>query len=99
MEAERRAREKARREVEATIARERHLDSLVGHEAELWSEVDGLIATKQPKSYDLAVKFLVDLRDLASRGQGGDFDLRIEALHQAQSRKPSFIERLRKAGL
>jgi hypothetical protein len=99
IEAEKRAKEKARREREAAIAREKHLDSLVGREAKLWTEVDGLVATKQPKNYDQAVKILVDLRDLAARGKGSDFGLRIEALRQAQSKKPSFIERLRKAGL
>jgi len=99
LEAEGRAKEKARREREAAIAREKHLDRLVGREVELWTEVDGLIATKQPKSYDQAVKLLVDLRDLAARGQGSDFELRIEALRQAQARKPSFLERLRRAGL
>jgi hypothetical protein len=99
IEAEKRAKEKARREREAAIAREKHLDSLVGREGKLWTEVDGLVATKQPKNYDQAVKILVDLRDLAARGKGSDFGLRIEALRQAQAKKPSFIERLRKAGL
>ena len=99
IEAEKRAKEKARREREAAIAREKHLDSLVGREGKLWTEVDGLVATKQPKNYDQAVKILVDLRDLAVRGKGGDFGLRIEALRKAQAKKPSFIERLRKAGL
>jgi hypothetical protein len=99
VEAEKRAKEKARREREAAIAREKHLDSLVGREGKLWTEVDSLVATKQPKNYDQAVKILVDLRDLAARGKGGDFGLRIEALRQAQAKKPSFIERLRKAGL
>jgi len=99
IEAEKRAMEKARREREAAIAREKHLDSLVGREAKLWTEVDGLVATKQPKNYDQAVRLLVDLRDLAARGKGSDFGLRIEALRQAQARKPSFVERLRKAGL
>ena len=98
-EAEKRAKEKARREREAAIAREKHLDSLVGREAKLWAEVDTLVASKQPKSYDQAVKLLVDLRDLEARGKGNDFRMRIEALRQAQTRKPSFIERLRKAGL
>jgi hypothetical protein len=65
----------------------------------LWVEVDALVATKQPKNYDQAVKILVDLRDLDGRGSGGDFRRRIEALRQAQARKPSFIDRLRKAGL
>jgi hypothetical protein len=99
IEAEKRAKEKARREREAAIAREKHLDSIVGREAKLWTEVDSLVATKQPKNYDQAVKILVDLRDLAARGKRGDFGLRIEALRQAQAKKPSFIERLRKAGL
>ena len=99
LEAEKLAKEKARREREAAIARETHLDGLVGREAELWTEVDGLVATKQPKSYDQAVRILVDLRDLAARGKEGDFGLRIEALRQAQAKKPSFIGRLQKAGL
>lgn len=88
VEAERRAKEKARREREAAIAREKHLDSLVGREGKLWTEVDSLVATKQPKNYDQA-----------ARGKCGDFGLRIGALRQAQAKKPSFIERLRKAGL
>jgi hypothetical protein len=99
IEAEKRAKEKAQRDCEAAIAREKHLDSLVGRETKLWAEIDGLVATKQPKNYDQAVKLLVALRDLAARDKGGDFGLRIERLRQAQARKPSFIERLRKAGL
>jgi hypothetical protein len=99
IEAETRAKEKVRREREAAIAREKHLDSLVGREAKLWTEVDSLVTTKQPKNYDQAVKILVDLRDLAARGKGSDFGLRIEMLRQSQAKKPSFIERLRKAGL
>ena len=99
IEAEQRAREKARREREAAIAREKHLDSLVGREPKLWAEVDSLIATKQPSSYDQAVKILLDLRDLDARGEGGHFRMRLDTLRHAHARKPSFIERLRKAGL
>lgn len=99
MEADKRAQEEARREREAALAREKRLDSLVGREAELWSEVGSLVATKQSKSYDQAVEILVDLRDLAARGKGGDFRSRVEALREANTRKPSFIERLRKAGI
>ncbi len=97
IEAQKHAKEKARREREAAIAREKHLDSLVGRETRLWSEIDGLVATKQPKSYDQAVQLLVDLRGLDARGKAGDFPLRIEALRKAHAHKPSFIERLRKA--
>jgi hypothetical protein len=99
VEAERRAKEKARHDREAAIAREKHLDSLAGRESKLWGEVDALVASKQPKSYDQAVAILVDLRDLAARGKARDFGIRIETLREAQARKPSFIERLRKAGL
>jgi hypothetical protein len=99
IKAEKRARENARREREAVIAREKHLDSLVGREKNLWAEVDSLIATRQTKRYDEAVKILVDLRGLAARDTGGDFELRVEALRQAQAKKPSLIERLRKVGL
>ena len=97
--AERRAKEKARREREAAVAREKHLDSLAGREKTLWAEVNKLVATKQPKNYDQAVKLLVDLRDLAARSEGGDFGLWIERLRQAHARKPSFMERLKKARL
>jgi hypothetical protein len=99
MEAEKRAKEKAQREREAAISREKHLDGIVGREAELWADIYALVATKQPKSYDQAVKLLIDLRDLDARGRGIDFKLRMEALRQAQARKPSFVERLRKARL
>ncbi len=99
MEIERRLKEKARRDREAVAARGKYLDNLVGHEAALWAEIDGLIATKQPKKYDRAVTLLADLRDLDMRRKGGDFGVRIEALKHAQSGKPSFIERIKRAGL
>ncbi len=99
LEAKKRAKEKARREREAALVRRKHLDSLAGSEVKLWAEVEGLVSTKQPKNYDQAVRILVDLRDLAARGKGGDFRLRIEVLRQNHARKPSFIERLRKVGL
>ena len=35
---------KARREREAAIAREKHLDSLIGKEAKLWAKVESLAA-------------------------------------------------------
>lgn len=99
IEAEKRAREKARRNREAAIARKKHLDGLVGRESKLWADIDTLIATKQPKHYDQALQTLIDLRDLAVRNKGGDFQSRVEALRQAHARKPSFIDRLNKAGL
>jgi len=65
--AENAARENARREREAAIARARHLDALAGREPAVWKQVESLIATRQPKRYDEAVMLLVDLRDIAAR--------------------------------
>ena len=99
IEAEKQAADKARRDREAALARERYLDGIAGREPSLWAEVDTLVATKQPKNYDQAVKLLVDLRDLHARTGGGNFRLRTEALRREHARKPSFIDRLAKAGL
>jgi hypothetical protein len=99
IESEKRANQKARRGREAALAREKHLDSLIGRESDLWAEIDNLIARKQFKSYDRAMKILVDLRDLDARGRRGDFRQRMETLRQTHARKPSFIGRLNKAGL
>jgi hypothetical protein len=99
-EATKRAREAERRAREAALARARHLDALAGRQEELWARVDGLIGTRQPKNYDEAVSLLLDLRDLAQRGENDrEFRMKLEALCLAHARKPSFIERLRKAGL
>ena len=99
VEAEKRAMDKADRERKAAIAREKHLDGLTGSESKLWTEVDSLIATKLPKSYDRAAEVLIDLRALDARAGGGHFLLRLEALRQAHARKPSFTKRLDRAGL
>ncbi len=94
------AEEKARREREAAILRAKHLDKIEGRESQLWNEVDNLILSKQPKSYDSAVELLTDLRDLAVRkGETEEFQAKIDAISTAHSRKPSFLQRLRKAGL
>jgi hypothetical protein len=98
-ETEKRAQEKARRERETALAREKYLDSLTGREPKLWAEIETLIATRQPKRYDDAINLLTDLRDLNSRAKGGDFQMRVEALRHAHASKPSLIERLKKAGL
>ena len=94
------AEEKARREREAAILRAKHLDKIAGREPELWNQVENLISTKQPKSYDSAVGLLVDLRDLAARkGKTNGFQARLDAIRVAHVRKSSLMERLRKARL
>jgi len=99
MEAEKRSQEAERRKHEAAIAREKRLDAIAGREPHLWTKVETLIATKQPKSYDLAIKILGDLRDLDARNKDNSFRVRIGEFRQTHSRKPSLIERLKKAGL
>ena len=92
--------EKARQEHLAAIAGQKHLDALAGQEPELWTQVEELIATKLPKSYDLAVQRLVDLRDLAvSKDEEAAFSRRLTVLREAHLRKPAFIGRLQDEGL
>ena len=98
-EARKSAGEKARQEHLAAVARQKHLDALAGRELELWTRVEELVATKLPKSYDLALQHVVDLRDLAIReGQEAGFSRRLAQLREAQARKPSFLGRLRDNG-
>ena len=99
-EAEKAAEEKARREREAVFAREKHLNALVGREPRLWTEIEQLVATKQPKNYDKAIQLLVDLRDLATRKSGdNEFNFRLENFRETHTAKPSLLKRLRDAGM
>jgi hypothetical protein len=99
-EAERAAAERARREREEAEARERYFISLAKREAQVWGEVDALIATKQPGKYEQAVKLLCDLRDLGlHQGRGDEMEARLRRLCGEHAKKPSFLERLKRAGL
>lgn len=99
-EAERMEAERVRREREKVEARERYLESLGKCESKAWREVDALISTKQPGRYDEAVKLLCDLRDLGLRdGRAGEVEARLLRLREEHARRPSFIERLKRAGL
>ena len=99
-EARKAAEEKARQDHLAAVARQKHLDSLAGREPELWTKVEELAATKLPKSYDLAVQHLVDLRDLAARkGAEADFSRHLAMLREAHARNPASSERLQDKGL
>ena len=64
------------------------------------SEVEALVATKQPRKCDLAVQHLVDLRDVAARqGNEADFARRLMLLRTRHEAKRTFTERLRGNGL
>jgi len=100
LERQKAALEKARREQEAAMAREKHLHSLEGRSESIWGIVDGLAATRLPKNYDEAVQHVVDLRELAEReGRQAEFQNRFHALRNQHGAKKSLIERLAKRGL
>jgi len=99
-EAERAAREKVRRARQAAAARQRHLTALAKRETVAWREIDALIATKQPSKYDEAVVLLRDLRDVCIRaGRQDEAAKRIAQLRVEHAKKPSLIDRFRKAAL
>jgi hypothetical protein len=100
-EAERAAKEKARKEREAAAARAAYLDSLVGREEALWRQAEALIDAKQPSKYDEAVRYLVDLHDLAVRRQHSlaAFQARITDLRGRHGSKRSLLGKLAEAGL
>jgi len=93
-------RERTRREQEARAERERFLNDLAKRQAEAWTKVDQLIATRQPKKYDEAVALLCDLRELAQRsGETRAFEIRLRSLRAQHEGKSTFTNRLRKVGL
>jgi hypothetical protein len=47
----------------------------------------------------MAVKLLVDLRDLYARTNAGDFPVLLRALREHYAKKPAFLRRLNEAGL
>jgi hypothetical protein len=99
-EAERAVRENARREREQAEARNRALDGLAKREVEAWREVDLLIASKRPRAYDEAVGLMADLWEIGARGgRSSEVEARIQAIREEHARKPTFLQRLRKAGL
>jgi len=98
--AEQKAKEKALKEKEAAIAREKYLNGLARRENEIWKKVDPLILTKKPKDYDEAVKLLIDLKDLAKKNNTTSlFKSKLMAIRENHSRKPSFINRIDSASL
>ena len=67
---------------------------------EVWREIDALIATKLPASYDRVISFLVDLRDIAVRARDESRFLRsLEHLQMEHARNPALLLRMKKAGL
>ena len=100
LEAEKKAREKARREIEEAEARKRYLLSINENVDAYWGKVDALINTKQPQKYEQAVTSLINLRDLAElTGTQAAFSTRMTALRTEHARKPALMQRFREAML
>ncbi|HYT68544.1 MAG TPA: hypothetical protein VEL51_19105, partial [Vicinamibacterales bacterium] len=97
---QREVRERARREREQQVARDRYLTGLAKRERQAWQRIDALVGTKRPADYAAAVKLVGDLRDVSGRtGRGAAFGRRIAALRQAHAKNPNLLARLRKVGL
>jgi hypothetical protein len=96
----RRAKEREAREQAEAAERQRHLARVAKRQADAWRRVDALIATRQPHNYEAAVDLLGDLREIGRRrGREAEATERILALRRTHARKPSFLARLRRAGL
>jgi hypothetical protein len=103
--AEREAAEEAERErrrlAEALAkARHEHLTRIAARGAAVWKEVESLIQTSNPTTYDRAVELLIDLRDAAALlKKSRDFAARLSRLRTAHGAKPSLMRRLNTANL
>ncbi|EFK10856.1 conserved hypothetical protein [delta proteobacterium NaphS2] len=98
--AEKKAKEAARIVRKKAVVREKYLNELGKREDQVWKQIDELIDTKRPSDYDSAVQLLVDLRELGiKRGKEKSFLERLEGIREKHRRKPSLIERLKKADL
>lgn len=94
------AQARAKKVAEQAKKRAAYLDELAPRQDAVWKEVERLIAARLPKAYDEAVALLVDLRDLSERANASaPFKSRLATLIGQNSRRPSLLERLRKAGL
>lgn len=99
-EAEKRARDLAKRKQTEAENRKKHLEALAGKEGILWDKVEELIATKQPKRYDEAVSLLCDLKNIAEFQNRNDlFNSRMRDLVSAHRRKPSLVDKINRGKL
>ena len=98
--AKRKAEERARDETAAAAARAKHVAALAARQPAAWNDVDRLIASKLPKSYDEAVALLRDLHDVAAQeGTIDRFTGHLARLREQHAKKASLMARMKKAGL
>ena len=98
--AEEAAKERKRRAQAEARTRREHLENVAARASAVWEEAAAWIAKRTPKGYDQAVKLLVDLKDAAALADcGEEFDRRLDELSRCHAGKPTFLRRLRDAGL
>ena len=89
-----------RSQQKAAESRLRKLEDLGSREPQVWAQVKGLIAQKQIKAYDEAVKLLCQLRELNSHlGQTESFSARLLEIQRENTSRPGLLWRLKDAGL
>ena len=95
-----RATELARQKAKAESDRAHYLDQLARNEEAFWDQVSVYIQKKQANAYDQAIRFLIDLRDLAiRRGTEPAFRARVQKLREKHITKNGFLGRLKSADL
>lgn len=76
------------------------MDGIAKDESIFWNKVFSLIETKQTKSYDEAVKILLELQDLSIYYKKNDqFQLKISQIYKKYKNLPGLKSRLNSAGL
>lgn len=102
-EAEQRAAQKAQRDREKRAAadaviRARHLHALAAREADAWREVEGLVESRKPATYDQAVVLLQDLRSICdTTGRLPVFTGFVDDLRKRHRAKVSLLRKLDRA--
>jgi hypothetical protein len=95
--------EKSRRTREQQAARQARLaqlEALAPKEASLWQEVSRLIDLQQTRTYDQAIEYLIDLRDLAEQqGRLGEFKERIRRMQGEYGDRAELLNRIQQARL
>jgi len=100
MAEEERERVHRQRAEEAEARRLRELEALARREDETWREVDRLIQQATSQSYQDAVHYLVQLRDLAHHQHKTIiFQQRLNAIYERYPCRTALLRRLRDAGL
>jgi hypothetical protein len=96
----RRKRAEARRAAEAAEERERRIRNTMRDESGAWKSVENIVVNKQAAAYDMAVKTLGDLREVAvRRGALDQFAKRIGRMREEHRTKHKFLKSLDSAGL